>query len=190
MLRFAGPLGVRELRVPAGISPVLQKASLSAEQKSAAHSTKTPTTSSQSSSDTISLVLQCHEPDNASSRSSWGLTTALAANCVEGVHKGFDMQLQLVGVGYRASVEGQDVADQQQTLVLRLGYPRPLRIAIPAGMQCEVPAPTQIKLSGNDKAALAQLAAKIRSLRPPEPYNGKGVFVNSETIQRKEVKKK
>lgn len=190
MLRFAGPLGVRELRVPAGIIPTLQKASLSAEQKSASPSTGNPANSSQSSSETISLVLQCREPDNASSRSSWGLTTALAANCVEGVHKGFDMQLQLVGVGYRASVEAQDAANQQQTLVLRLGYPRPLRIAIPAGMQCEVPAPTQIKLSGNDKAALAQLAAKIRSLRPPEPYNGKGVFVNSETIQRKEVKKK
>lgn len=198
MLRFTGPLGVRELRLPSGVSPVLQTASTSTGNNTTSKTTSKADSVESTSAAAASLIMQCSDPSSASTRSNWGLTAALAANCVQGVHQGFDMNLQLIGVGYRASVEDQDTKQttsaqaesSQQTLVLRLGYPRPLRIPIPAGMRCEVSAPTQIKLSGNDKASLAQLAAKIRSLRPPEPYNGKGVFVNNETIRRKEVKKK
>lgn len=190
MLRFTGPLGVREVLIPEGISPVLQNVRTQSESSQASTSRLTDQASQ-------ALVMQCSNPDVAEYRAKWGLTSALAANCVHGVHKGFELQLQLVGVGYRAAIEDATAAagqtqstTPQPILVIRLGYPRPMRVPIPAGITCEVLAPTQIKLSGNDKGALAQLAARIRALRPPEPYNGKGIFVGGETIRRKEVKKK
>lgn len=195
MLRFVGPRGVREVSLPEGISPALQSSNpkLSHSQEADVQSSKT--TISQRSTNT--LIMECRDSEDSFQRSNWGLTAALVANCVQGVSGGSTLDIHLVGVGYRASIEqpvssslSSSSTSQAQVLVLRLGYPRPIRVAIPPDMQCEVFSPTEIKFTGNDNAALAQLAAKIRSLRPPEPYNGKGVFVGKETIQRKEVKKK
>lgn len=196
-LRFAGPMGVREVPLPEGILPSFQSNS---RQSRTPQEIGQPTQVSDNAHAAEMLVMQCRDASVASQRSNWGLTAALAASCVQGVSVGSTVDLHLVGVGYRASLEMQDPSpsmstdmreqQQQQVLVLRLGYPRPVRIAIPPGMRCEVSAPTEIRIIGNDQAALTQLAAKIRTFRPPEPYNGKGVFVGSERVQRKEVKKK
>jgi large subunit ribosomal protein L6 len=116
--------------------------------------------------------------DTTVHRSLHGLTRTLLANMVEGVSRGFTRDLDLVGVGFRASKQGQD-------LVLTLGYSHPIRYTPPEGVSIEVPAPTQIAISGADKEAVGQVAAKIRSFRKPEPYKGKGILYRGEQIRRK-----
>jgi len=111
-------------------------------------------------------------------RALHGLTRTLIANMVEGVSKGFSRQLDLVGVGYRASKQGED-------LVLNLGYSHPIRYTPPQGVTIEVPAPTQISVTGANKEAVGQVAAKIRSFRKPEPYKGKGILYRGEKLRRK-----
>ncbi|PON83846.1 Ribosomal protein [Trema orientale] len=110
-----------------------------------------------------------------------GLFRTLTDNMVVGVSKGFEKKLQLVGVGYRAMLEGKD-------LVLNLGFSHPVRMAIPDGIQVKVEENTRITVSGYDKSAIGQFAASIRKWRPPEPYKGKGVKYADEVIRRKEGK--
>lgn len=98
-----------------------------------------------------------------------------------GVSKGFEKRLQLIGVGYRATVEGKD-------LVLSLGFSHPVRMTIPDGIQVKVEENTRIAVSGYDKSAIGQFAASIRKWRPPEPYKGKGVKYADEVVRRKEGK--
>ncbi|MGH7687740.1 MAG: 50S ribosomal protein L6 [Candidatus Dormibacteria bacterium] len=116
--------------------------------------------------------------DTTLHRSLHGLTRTLVYNMVEGVSHGFTRQLDLVGVGFRASKQGSD-------LVLTLGYSHPIRYTPPDGVTIEVPVPTQISISGADKETVGQVAAKIRSFRKPEPYKGKGVLYRGEVIRRK-----
>ena len=116
--------------------------------------------------------------DTTLHRSLHGLTRTLVYNMVEGVSRGFSRQLDLVGVGFRAAKQGND-------LVLTLGYSHPIRYTPPEGVSIDVPAPTQISISGADKEAVGQVAAKIRSFRKPEPYKGKGVLYRGEVIRRK-----
>jgi large subunit ribosomal protein L6 len=111
-------------------------------------------------------------------RALHGLTRTLVANMVEGVSKGFTRQLDLVGVGFRAAKQGND-------LVLSLGYSHPIRYTPPDGVTIAVPVPTQITVSGTNKEIVGQVAAKIRSFRKPEPYKGKGVMYRGEVIRRK-----
>jgi len=111
-------------------------------------------------------------------RSLHGLTRTLVANMVEGVSQGFTRQLDLVGVGFRATKQGSD-------LVLSLGYSHPIRYTPPDGVNIDVPVPTQITVSGTNKEIVGQVAAKIRSFRKPEPYKGKGVRYAGEVIRRK-----
>jgi large subunit ribosomal protein L6 len=105
----------------------------------------------------------------------------LTDNMVVGVSKGFEKRLQLVGVGYRANVEGKD-------LVLSLGFSHPVRMAIPATLQVKVEENTRIVVSGFDKCSIGEFAASIRRWRPPEPYKGKGVRYANEIIRLKEGK--
>jgi large subunit ribosomal protein L6 len=111
-------------------------------------------------------------------RALHGLTRTLVANMVEGVSNGFVRQLDLVGVGFRAAKQGND-------LVLSLGYSHPIRYTPPDGITIDVPVPTQISVSGTNKEIVGQVAAKIRSFRKPEPYKGKGVMYRGEVIKRK-----
>ncbi|HUY97315.1 MAG TPA: 50S ribosomal protein L6 [Verrucomicrobiae bacterium] len=111
-------------------------------------------------------------------RALHGLTRTLVANMVEGVTRGFRRELELVGVGYRASLQGAD-------LQLALGFAHPVRVATPSGITIEVPDPTHIAVVGTDKEQVGQTAAKIRSLRPPEPYKGKGILYRGERVRRK-----
>ncbi|PPS01481.1 hypothetical protein GOBAR_AA19179 [Gossypium barbadense] len=110
-----------------------------------------------------------------------GLFRTLTDNMVVGVSKGFEKRLQLIGVGYRATLEGKD-------LVLSLGFSHPVRMAIPDDIQVKVEENTRIVVSGYDKSDVGQFAATIRKWRPPEPYKGKGVKYADEVVRRKEGK--
>ena len=128
---------------------------------------------------------QTFTPRSESQRAKamWGLSRTLVANMVTGVTEGFEKNLELVGVGYRAAMKGTAVS-------LQLGFSHDVDIAAPEGITFAVPKQTEIKISGNDKQAVGQIAAVIRKLRPPEPYKGKGVRYQGETVRRKEGKKK
>lgn len=114
-------------------------------------------------------------------KSLHGLTRTLVANMVTGVSEGFTKELEINGVGYRAQKQGNK-------LVLGLGYSHPVEMEDIPGLTVEVPAPNKIIVSGADKQAVGQLAAKIREKRPPEPYKGKGIKYVDERIIRKEGK--
>lgn len=110
-----------------------------------------------------------------------GLFRTLTNNMVVGVSKGFEKKLQLIGVGYRAAVEGRE-------LTLNLGFSHPIKMAIPDDIQVKVDENTRITVSGYDKSNIGQFAATIRKWRPPEPYKGKGVKYADEVVRRKEGK--
>ncbi len=112
-----------------------------------------------------------------------GTTRALLANMVEGVSKGFERKLELVGVGYRAQAQGKK-------LNLTLGFSHPVAYAVPDGITIDTPSQTEILIKGADKHRVGQVAADIRSYRPPEPYKGKGVRYSTERVVLKEAKKK
>jgi len=111
-----------------------------------------------------------------------GTLRAILANMVKGVSEGFERKLELVGVGYRAAMQGKD-------LNLSLGYSHPVVLQAPAGITIATPTQTEVVISGADKQQVGEFAAKVRSIRPPEPYKGKGVKYAGEVIIRKEAKK-
>ena len=121
--------------------------------------------------------------DTKQSRAMWGTTRALVSNMVTGVSTGFSRNLEIVGVGYRAAVQGN-------TLNLQLGYSHDIPFPIPADVRIACERPTVVTVSGADRQRVGQVAAEIRSYRPPEPYKGKGIRYVNETIRRKEGKKK
>ncbi len=116
-------------------------------------------------------------------RTMWGTSRSLLQNLVTGVDKGFTINLEMVGVGYRAAVEGKE-------LVLQLGYSHDIKQPIPDGITVKCERPTMIEVSGPDRQQVGQLAANIRAYRKPEPYKGKGIRYVNEYIFRKEGKKK
>jgi len=119
--------------------------------------------------------------DEKENRSLHGLTRTLIANMVEGVSNGYSKTLDIVGIGYRANLQGKD-------LVLSVGYSHTVTIAAPEGITIACPSPNQIVVSGADKQKVGQLAAEIRGVRPPEPYKGKGIRYSDEHVRRKEGK--
>lgn len=119
--------------------------------------------------------------DNKEHRALHGTTRAVLANMVEGVSKGFERGLELVGVGYRASKQGNK-------LVLNVGYSHPVEIEAEKGLEIEVPTNTKVIVKGTDKERVGALAANIRDVRPPEPYKGKGIRYEGEYVRRKEGK--
>jgi large subunit ribosomal protein L6 len=124
-------------------------------------------------------VARVERPDDIGlSRSLHGLTRSLLANMVEGVTKGFEKRLQIVGVGYRAVLKGNDIE-------LQVGYSHPVLVARPDGIEFEVPAPTQVVVRGNDKQQVGEVAANIRKIRKPEPYKGKGIRYENEYVRKK-----
>ena len=115
--------------------------------------------------------------DQKLNRSLHGLTRALVSNMVTGVTKGFEKNLEIVGVGFRAQKQGKK-------LVLTLGYSHPVEMEEPQGITIEVPSPDKIVIKGVDKQLVGEVAAKIREKRPPEPYKGKGIKYANEVIIR------
>ncbi|HSV24886.1 MAG TPA: 50S ribosomal protein L6 [Xanthobacteraceae bacterium] len=121
--------------------------------------------------------------DSKRALAMWGTSRTLIANLVTGVTKGFESKLDITGVGYRATVQGKN-------LQIALGYSHDVIYPIPDGIAIATPRPTEIVVTGIDKQKVGQVAAEIRSFRPPEPYKGKGVRYSGEYIFRKEGKKK
>jgi large subunit ribosomal protein L6 len=128
-------------------------------------------------------TLQVSFTDGEGARISAGSTRAHLANMVNGVTKGYERKLELVGVGFRAAVQGK-------SLNLTLGFSHPVTFAIPEGITIEAPTQTEVLIKGIDRQRVGQVAAEIRGIRPPEPYKGKGVKYSDEKISLKEGKKK
>jgi large subunit ribosomal protein L6 len=116
--------------------------------------------------------------DRGDDRALHGLTRSLIANMVDGVTEGFEKRLEIQGVGYRARLQGK-------ALELSVGYSHPVSITAPDGIEFEVPQPTQVIVRGIDKQGVGEIAARIRRVRPPEPYKGKGIRYEGEHVRRK-----
>jgi large subunit ribosomal protein L6 len=116
--------------------------------------------------------------DRGTDRAVHGLTRSLVANMVEGVTQGFEKRLEIQGVGYRAKLAGK-------ALELSVGYSHPVTIQAPDGIEFEVPQPTQVIVRGIDKQLVGEIASRIRRVRPPEPYKGKGIRYAGEQVKRK-----
>jgi large subunit ribosomal protein L6 len=124
-------------------------------------------------------VLRVERPsDESRHRSLHGLTRSLIANMVEGVTKGYEKRLSIVGVGYRAAMKGKD-------LEMLVGYSHPVNVSAPEGIEFETPTPTSIVVRGNDKQQVGEVAANIRKVRKPEPYKGKGIRYENEYVRKK-----
>ena len=126
-------------------------------------------------------IIVTRPTDRGEDRALHGLTRTLVANMVEGVAKGFSKQLEIQGVGYRAALKGKDIE-------LAVGFSHSVVIQPRAGIDFEVPVPTQIIVKGTDKQMVGQTAAEIRAVRPPEPYKGKGIRYLGEAVRRKQGK--
>ena len=116
--------------------------------------------------------------DRGEDRAIHGLTRSLVANMVEGVTDGYERRLQIQGVGYRAQLKGK-------ALELAIGYSHPVTIQAPDGIEFEVPQPTEVVVRGIDKQLVGEIASRIRRVRPPEPYKGKGIRYEGEQVKRK-----
>ena len=129
-------------------------------------------------------VVVTPKSETKQARTLWGTTRANINTIVKGVHDGFTKNLELVGVGYKARVEGNN------KLILSLGFSHDITVEAPKGIKVACTSPTQISISGADKQLVGQLASEIRKFRKPEPYKGKGVKYEREYVRRKEGKKK
>ncbi len=174
-------IGKKPIAVPAGVTVTLEGQTIAVKGPKG-----------QLSWTVIDDVLVKHEngeitlsprDDSQRARGMWGLSRTLVDNMVHGVTQGFEQKLELVGVGYRAALKGD-------ALSLQLGFSHDVEVAPPAGVSFVVPKQTEITISGIDKQAVGEIAAKIRRIRPPEPYKGKGVRYAGEKVRRKEGKKK
>lgn len=132
------------------------------------------------SEQSISVLVDESRLENRLVRALWGTTRAIIRNMVEGVTKGFEKKLEVVGVGWTAATTGKE-------LKLNVGFADPVLVAIPAGLTVSVDKQF-ISIAGADRQAVGQFAAQVRSKRPPEPYNGKGIKYADEVIQRKQGK--
>lgn len=128
----------------------------------------------------LSVSIDESKADDRLAKALWGTTRSIFANMVEGVTKGYEKKLEVVGVGWNAAVVGQ-------SLKLSVGFASPVMVDIPSGVNVSVEK-ALITVNGADKQAVGQFAAKVRSKRPPEPYNGKGIKYSDEVIQRKQGK--
>ncbi|KAI5306419.1 hypothetical protein KEM56_000979 [Ascosphaera pollenicola] len=147
--------------------------------------------------ETRKVVFAVEDAQDKHQRAMWGTVRALFASNVIGVSEGHICILRLVGVGFRATVEDvksgtlTDLTPQfpgQKFINLKVGYAHPIELACPAGVEASTPQPTMILLQGVDKQKVKQFAAEIREWRVPEPYKGKGIFIDAETIKMKAKK--
>jgi large subunit ribosomal protein L6 len=123
-------------------------------------------------------VMVSPKSENRLTKALWGTTRTLIANMIEGITQGFEKTLKLVGTGFRAKME-------QEKLIMSLGFSHPVVVIPPPGIKLETPDQETIKISGADKVLVGQTAAKIRNIRPPEPYKGKGIRFEDEEVRKK-----
>ncbi|MFJ5625140.1 50S ribosomal protein L6 [Peribacillus loiseleuriae] len=172
-------IGKKPIEIPAGVTVTLNGSEVTVKGP------KGELSRTFNSDITISLeenVLTVTRPSDAKEhRALHGTTRAVIANMVEGVSKGFEKTLELIGVGYRAQKQGNK-------LVLSVGYSHPVEFEVEQGLEVEVPANTKIIIKGINKERVGALAADVRQVRPPEPYKGKGIRYEGEFVRRKEGK--
>jgi len=169
-------IGKLPIEIPKGVKVTLDDSLLSVQGPNGKLARHVMAGVSLSISETSLSVAR--DDDSTAARAAHGLTRTLINNMVVGVTKGFQTDLEINGVGYRAEVKGKE-------LVLSLGYSHPINFLIPEGIVIDVDKMTKVAVKGADKELVGQTAAKIRSFRGPEPYKGKGIKYSDETIQRK-----
>jgi large subunit ribosomal protein L6 len=174
-------IGKNPVHIPQGVEVKLDGQTITAKGKLGSGSVTLVEDVSAEMSDGKIVVAPRNETRH--SRNMWGTSRSLVSNLVNGVSEGFTENLEINGVGYRAAVQGKE-------LVLQLGYTHDIKYPIPAGVVMKTEKPTTIAITGPNKQQIGQIAAEIRAFRPPEPYKGKGVKYLTETIIRKEGKKK
>jgi len=174
-------VGKHPVSIPSGVEVSLSGQTLTAKGRLGALSLVVGSEVSASIGDgTVTII---PNSDTKRSRAMWGTTRALVENMVSGVSTGFSVNLEITGVGYRAQVQGE-------TLNLQLGYSHDIPFPIPGDVRITCERPTAITVTGADRQRVGQIAADIRAYRPPEPYKGKGIKDATETVRRKEGKKK
>jgi large subunit ribosomal protein L6 len=169
-------LGKLPVEIPNGVKAVIEAGKLKVEGPKGKLSMKSPA-GIEITLDKTRLVTT-RKSDSADHKAKHGLVRSLVANMVKGVHQGYERKLEIVGVGFRAAVKGK-------TLNLTLGFSHPVDFPIPEGITMKVEANTNVFVQGADKALVGETAAKIRAIRPPEPYQGKGIRYSDEVIRRK-----
>lgn len=169
-------LGKLPIEIPSGVKAVIDTGLVKVEGPKGKLSFRIPKGIDVSFEGT-KLVAK-RKTDEARDKANHGLTRQQVANMVKGVTSGYEKRLEIVGVGYRAAVKGT-------TLAMTLGYSHPVDFALPSGVTAKVEGNTKVTLASADKALLGDVSAKIRALRPPEPYQGKGIKYADEVIRRK-----
>ena len=174
-------IGLIAIKIPDGVTVTQDADKISAKGKNGELSVKTHEFINIKINNNIVVISAKKETKQA--KALWGTTRANVANIIKGVSEGFEKNLELSGVGYRAQVQGSKI-------ILNLGYSHPVEMLVPSGIKVTSEKPTEFKLFGADRQLLGQFAANVRSKRPPEPFKGKGVKYVNEFIFRKEGKKK
>lgn len=174
-------VGKAPVSIPEGVKVEINGSVVNATGKMGKLSTTFPQEVKLTNSGTAITV----EPvnDNKRSRAMWGLSRTLLNNMVVGVSEGFEKKLEIIGVGYKAAVEGK-------YLTLSLGYSHDVKFEIPEGITIKAIKPTLLSITGHDKQRVGEIAALIIKQRPPEPYKGKGIRHEGAKVRRKEGKKK
>ena len=169
-------IGKQPINLPAGTEVSIQDSIITVKGPKGTLSQSIPSGISLEQVENQLLVKR--ESDMKQHRSLHGLIRALTFNMVYGVSEGFEKKLEMVGVGYRAQMQGEK-------LVINIGFSHPVEVEPPVGISFEVPAPTRISVKGIDKQLVGNTAANIRAIREPEPYKGKGIKYENEVIKRK-----
>ena len=174
-------IGSKAIPVPSGVVVTVDQTAVTIKGKSGELRLAVPPQVTVVFDPQAAVIRVERQDDSGMAKSLHGLARSLIDNMVVGVSKPWEKRLEIVGVGYQASVSGS-------LLTLNVGYANPLQVPIPAGVKCEVSDPTHIVLSSADKQLVGQLAANVRSLRKPEPYKGKGIRYVGEIVKRKQGK--
>lgn len=174
-------IGSKAVQIPDGVSATVDGQQVSAKgPKGELSVVLTDEVTAKMTDDGISVAPR---DESKRARSMWGMSRTLVSNIVVGVVEGFSKKLEIIGVGYRAQVQGS-------TLQLQLGLSHDVNYPIPEDIKIACPKQTEIEITGIDKQRVGRVAAEIRSYRPPEPYKGKGIRYQDEYVFRKEGKKK
>ena len=171
-------IGKKIIEIPSGVSVDVKERTITVQGPLGQHSIELIAGVTVVLENNILQVVVENKDNNKQLMAFHGLSRSLISNMVEGVSKGFEKNLEIIGVGYRAAQQGKDIQFQ-------LGYSHPIVFSAPDGITLEVIDPTKIRVKGSDKQQVGQIAANIRKLRPPEPYKGKGIRYKEEQVRKK-----
>lgn len=171
-------IGKQPVAIPSGVEVTLNGSEVTIKGKHGELSFAAPAPIVIAVEDDPKQIVVTRPNDSRRARALHGLTRAIVNNMVQGVEKPFEKKLEVVGVGYQASLAGKE-------LKLQVGFANTIVLEIPPKVTCEVPAPTQVIVRSIDKHACGQFAANVRRVRPPEPYKGKGIRYQGEHVRRK-----